>query len=291
MTDLSNWVPLSRRSGKLPEEALIDGVPRHLWVPLTDWLGGVSVDLRNLGLRLRVTWEPGDILTQHDEQARLFVKAILKGLNPEETMLDAIEGALVSMSSRAKAQSTAADRKRMREYLMDKAFRLDEVLELGGSRWISNDNASLLVERVEPAVAQIVEAATTLTQRSSASEHLRAAWAGAYGRHPNPGDSFGESIKAVEAAAATVVTPNDLKATLGKIIGELKSNRALWHFAIAPGRIEPVLVTAEALWNGQTDRHGGVKRTVPIEPEAARAAVTAAATLVHWFASGQVVRK
>jgi hypothetical protein len=206
-------------------------------------------------------------------------------------MLDAIEAALVWGANRAQEQYTAKDRKIAREYHTERAMRLDEILALGGSRWTSNDDGTLLVERVEPAVVQTVEAAISLAAKSSASDHLRAAWAGAYGRKPNPGDSYGESIKAVEAAAIPVVTPNDLKATLGTIIGHLKANRTKWHFAIAPRDIEPVIVAADTLWKGQTDRHAGVKKTVAVEPNAARAAVVSASTLVHWFAGGFVTRK
>jgi hypothetical protein len=46
----------------------------------------------------------------------------------------------------------------------------------------------------------------------------------------------------------------------------------------------------EALWVGQSDRHGGNLPPVPVTTEAAQAAVLMATTLVQWFQSGAVRR-
>jgi hypothetical protein len=58
------------------------------------------------------------------------------------------------------------------------------------------------------------------------SEHLRAAWAGVYNLNPNPTAGYDHAVNAVEAAAWPVVTPDDEKATLGKIISASETEEA-----------------------------------------------------------------
>jgi hypothetical protein len=47
----------------------------------------------------------------------------------------------------------------------------------------------------------------------------------------------------------------------------------------------------EAVWNGQTDRHGGVRPTVAVTYAASESAFYAATTLVQWFTTGAVAKK
>jgi hypothetical protein len=54
-----------------------------------------------------------------------------------------------------------------------------------------------------------------------------------------------------------------------------------------PVATHPTLVSMlEALWVGQSDRHGGNLPPIPVTTEAAQAAVLMATTLVQWFQSG-----
>jgi hypothetical protein len=106
--------------------------------------------------------------------------------------------------------------------------------------------------------------------------------------------AYSESIKAVESAAHAVIQPNNAKATLGTMLGELKNARHKFSCTIpaptAGDPIAPAEAMMRALWEGQTSRHGGQSGTVPETLEAARAGVHLAATLVQWFVSGAVVR-
>jgi hypothetical protein len=167
---------------------------------------------------------------------------------------------------------------------------LERLLALAGSSWRVADDGRSLERRVDETVAGA--AATAATPGTSASQHLAEAWKAAYGRRPDPSQAYSEAIKAVEAAAAPVITPNDRRATLGTIRGALRSAPDRWNLAIqrSTGPFDATTLDAmlTLLWEGQTDRHGGINPTVPIELDAAQAAVHLAATLVQWFESGAV---
>jgi hypothetical protein len=117
--------------------------------------------------------------------------------------------------------------------------------------------------------------------------HLTSAWNHAFGRNPDPSRAYAESIKAVEAAAIPVVSPNNSKATLGTVLGDLKAAPQKWQLVlsrpsttgIAP--VEVVTHLVSLLWANQTDRHAPVQ---PIDQSQAEEAVHIALMLVHTFA-------
>ena len=171
---------------------------------------------------------------------------------------------------------------------------LRTVLSFSNSAYTVSSDSGLLEMRVTDGVAESVKRAIDAGSSSSSGSHLTAAWNAAYGRTPDPTKAYSEAIKAVEAAATPVLTPNDLKATLGRLCGQLKENKASWRFVIASqgeAGIDTVLSMMSILWNGQTSRHGGVVPTVNETPEQAKAAVLLSATLVQWFASGAIQRR
>ncbi|MEU6059173.1 hypothetical protein [Streptomyces sp. NPDC047097] len=99
-----------------------------------------------------------------------------------------------------------------------------------------------------------------------------------------------EAVEAVKAAAHAVVQPDNAKAALGTVPGEIGNARHTFATVIPAAAAGDPIAVAEAmtpaLWPGQTSRHGGQSGTVPDAPEAARAAVHLAAALVRWFISG-----
>ena len=77
---------------------------------------------------------------------------------------------------------------------------------------------------------------------------------------------------------------------------DLKQAPGKWELAIlgpdrAPRDISSLLAMLELLWQGQSDRHGGVAPTVPIPSDAADMAVHLAVSLVQWFQSGAVRKR
>jgi hypothetical protein len=281
---IKGWKPLvERESGA--EESLYDGVPSHIERPILDWLRSwASHDiLTAVCMRVRVPYA----CTVRPEDSYYREQALLGGLqttgNAPKALLSVVEGVLYA---RVHEEPSYRGAKNYGKRAIDS---LSEILDFGGSKWrVEGDH---LEARVDDAVRAAVEKARHESKATSASEHLGNAWLALYGRNPNPAHAYAEAIKAVEASAAPVVTPNDMKAQLGKIRGELDAHAPVWRFSIAPRDISAVTSAMTTLEQGQTDRHGGNLPTQTIDPRAAEAAVLLAATLVHWFATGAVQRR
>lgn len=168
------------------------------------------------------------------------------------------------------------------------AAELDEVLTQGNSIYRVRDDCTGLELRVVPEVRQQVQAVVDAAA-GSPGVHLATAWNEAYGRNTDPVKAYSEAIKAIEAAAAPVVSPSNGKATLGTIIRDIGAKPAKWQLAIRPndeGGVDEVRRMMKLLWEGQTSRHGGITPTQPETAEAARAAVLLAAVLVQFCVSG-----
>ncbi|MEU4729603.1 hypothetical protein [Streptomyces sp. NPDC023588] len=179
-----------------------------------------------------------------------------------------------------------------------RADALGVTLDSAGSAYRVDEAARGLEERVTPAVRDAVRQtmadAATQTASGSAADHLVAAWQAAYGRNPDPVRAYSESIKAVESAAHATIQPNNAKATLDTMLGEIGNARHKLSTAIpttSGDPIAPVEAMMRMLWVGQTSRHGAQSATVAETLEAARAGFHLAAALVQWFVSGAVTRK
>ncbi|MFB7957851.1 hypothetical protein [Streptomyces sp. NPDC056045] len=273
----------SVRTGLAPapeHDGPFDGVPDHLLAPLQQWVKGVLGDRRPRGeeqaisicLQLRIP----PSRSHHGEA--LYAKPLAQAAGAR--LLDVVDKLLQA--------ETAHD------YEIN---QLGRILDDAGSAYRINEAADGLEERVTPAVRDavlhtIAEAAGA-PAAGSAADHLAAAWRAAYGRNPDPVRAYSEAVKAVESAAHAVVQTNHPKATLGSMLGELKTARHKFA-AVIPDPdgdpLAPVEAMMRALWKGQTSRHGAKDATVPETPETARAGVHLAATLVQWFLSGAVTR-
>ncbi|MDV5142898.1 hypothetical protein R1T08_00790 [Streptomyces sp. SBC-4] len=258
-----------------------EGVPEHLlgplqqWVPmaLRDFIGMLKEDLaRSICLRVRI----GAVRNDY-------------GLNYTAPLAQAVGTQLLDVVDQILLAGVPDE---------DVREELSRTLDDAGSVYRINDAGNGLEERVTPAVRDavrqsITEAADQQTA-GSAADHLEAAWKAAYGRSPQAVRAYSEAIKAVESAAHAIVEPNNKKATLGSMLGEIKNARHKFSTAIpVPAAGNPIAV-AEAMmraqWEGQTSRHGGQTPTPSETLESARAGVHLAATLVQWFVSGAVVR-
>lgn len=159
---------------------------------------------------------------------------------------------------------------------------------LASSAWNvgSRDGFSGLVRRVPEPVQEAADRAMML---GSAGELLAEAWNACFGRSNDPEEAYEKAIKSVEEAAATTVSPKNLKATLGTMIRDMNA-QGDWKLDL-PGRAQDVPVSMmEALWTGQESRHGGNGYRVPTQAEA-EAAVLLAVPLVQWFTSGAISRR
>jgi len=92
----------------------------------------------------------------------------------------------------------------------------------GSARTVGEDEAGrpCLQRRVDETSEAIAK--DSVSKHGNAASHLRAAWHKVYGRKPDASGACREAVRAVEAAAKPVVTPNDPIATLGKMIKAMR---------------------------------------------------------------------
>lgn len=212
-----------------------ENVPEHLQQPLQEWVG-YALDTDDLGdhtdeeavertlcLRLRISpSKQGRFSTYH--------AALTTAVGPR--LLDVIDAVLAY-----KAECGAED--------PDAIRRLTAILDDAGSAYCVAESGDGLEERVSPAVRDAVRRtiadAAAEQSAGSAADHLTTAWQAAYGRSPNAVRAYSEAIKAVESAAHAVVQPNNAKATLGTMLGEINNARHKFATALStPARNDPV---------------------------------------------------
>ena len=95
-----------------------------------------------------------------------------------------------------------------------------------------------------------------------------------------------------------VVSPNNSKATLGTMLGDMKNAPDKFSVAMHPidNTVSPfdiVRSMCQFLWKSQPERHGTPEGRAhsKVSQKAAEGATHLAVTLVQWFSSGVVSRK
>lgn len=152
------------------------------------------------------------------------------------------------------------------------------------------DDVYRLRRRVPEGVEELAEASKQ-SAPVLAGQHLGKAWSEAYALTPNTSVVMAEAIKAVEAAAHPVITPNAKKVRLGMITQTIKDQPG-WTLALPnrddghPNHKAVLVGMLETLIIAQADRHGGAAPSVLV----AQGHVQLASTLVQWFSAGVVVR-
>lgn len=169
---------------------------------------------------------------------------------------------------------------------------LEKILADSGSAW---EVTALDVKDGRPGHKHLVltrrdlaEAKLAITdireQNNRAGSFLADAWKAVAAREPQPGEAYDKAVKAIEAAAQPVVSPNNTTATLGTIIRDMETKPAKWTFAL--GDLETVIAMMKLVWTNHF-RHGTQPRDDHI-PEEADAAVHLALPLVRFFVGGLI---
>ena len=297
-SDRDDWLPLSRRDAPARPGALLEGVPEHLDRPLVEWgiayLDGHQELLKRVALQLRMSPEGQD--------AEHFIAAARS--ENSSRLLDLLDAAIhLDLSLRWELDVRGPTDNRMEASLADwisdyrwekggraePLERLDEMLADGGSAYEVDWHRRRLVRRVDAVVA----AAGEMVMANQQSNHLRAAWTAAYGRHPDPDKAYDEAVRAVEAAAIPVLLPNGSRETLGKALAHIRQASHKWQLAIEGrngGAVDPLVAMIQLLWEGQ-QRHAGAPTSRPQRQDEAEMAVHLATTIVHWFATGGIRRR
>jgi len=112
---------------------------------------------------------------------------------------------------------------------------------------------------------------------------------------PQPDLGYRKAIEAVEAVVLPIAVPNDDTATLGKAIGQMRT-QGDWKLPFIREHAQNpsegvVLGMMQALWSGHSDRHPGTASYILSTQEAAEAAVSLAVTLVSLFSNGGIQRR
>lgn len=287
------WEPLSIREGFRDRgdfDVLHERVPEWLIASLQDWFEDYyegAPDYYDMDRVIRYAERTLRRRLGDDWSAATHPK------NPDEDLLDLVDF-LLGYAIKQFTQVLTDPEGNTYTTGEDMASRLESILEDAGSAWMVDvtDTDARLVRRLAP---EVVEAAKlAIAQEDRAAIHLREAWTDVFGRAPDPSDGYRQAVKAVEAVAQPVISPEDTTATLGKMIAAVRSKPEKWqvdlqHFDPAK-QVEQVVGMMELLWKGQHDRHGTSDDDAPFnvsQPEA-EAAMHLAITLVQWFRSGVI---
>jgi len=292
------WHPLSRREAPDGPQ-LQTGISRPMEKALRDWILDV-INKRRLDEQRLIVRCDLDLDARADDQ--LDEAEQVAFLARKEKLWDLIDAVLDLAALRKPAQPVAgvgfwlvqAERQK---WQLEVRRPLQVILDDAGSIFTVRKDGAALEQRMDPAVAALLEdaaAAADRPDRGSATRHLLQAREAAYARTPDTVKAYGEAIKAVEAAAHATLQPKHAKATLGTMLGEYKQIRGKLTTPIARPTgetgIEAVESLMDILWAGQTSRHGNLEVTRDETPEEAIEAVHIAALLVQLFASGAIRR-
>jgi hypothetical protein len=286
MTDelVTRWRPLSVRESDdhAGYDALHPGVPSWLRAWLWEWvaerIGDGNPTLAQIERVFRIDSIPEDI-SYGDAVYHLRRRAY----QDSEFFLDIVD--------------YVASKLRLEFIPVAEANQLATMLDEAGSEWTLDDSSGRygLVRRVPLEVRAAAD--QIMNTGDKAALHLRLAWNAVYGRHPDAGKGYGEAIKAMEVATIPVVCPSNLRATLGRVINDLRAKPDKWVVNLkhpTPDRqAETVADMLDLVWKGQSDRHGDPDPSAPISvsQEQAEAAVHLAVTVVQWFNTGVVTAR
>jgi len=302
-----SWKPLSVREGRTPAgeyDGPHDGIPEWMFGPLWGWVvgryptlrragvffpGAVAVegsvdDYRRIASALRMNIE--DASEPHPRNATGLQARLLERLRTEpHRLLDVADYWLRTVDFKESFRGHDAAR-----------GDLQDILAAAGSVYHVQEDSPPYLGRVVGTATQAA-ADTLIASSGRPGEHLALAWRAIFGRPARAGEGYRECIRAVEAAAIPVVSPNNAKATLGTVIGELRNAPDKWRVALhgsSPAdQVAAVTSMLDLLWKGQRDRHGSPDLAVPVSVtlEQAEAALYLTLPLVKFFAAGVVAAR
>ena len=264
---------------EVPEQALLEGIPEWMRPSIERFIAQkiTGRDVAETGLPFHAKMHTVNAIERY-LQVQLeqsspvnTYRHIMRYILDDEQCLDVIEAILATDAHV--------------EYLLSP---LNNILTTSGSKWIAvmqDSGQATLEERVsesaQNALAIAIKESDTTTQ-----QFLKTAWGSAFGRSPDASSAYSNSIKAIEAAAWPTITPNDNKATLGTMLGAIRSNIGKWKTATTdkdPDQgITAIKDIMQLIWDGQTDRHGTAHPVTPSQ-EAAEQDVLYAVVVCNFF--------
>lgn len=269
---VGDWEPLGIRMGWRVDEAPYEGIPDHLKATLETWC------MSNLGVDARSP--------QNREMRQRTCSLIASKLRLDLSDASHLVGNLIAIGDYDPHRLFEIIDMHLKMTRGYGATDLDTLLAVGGSVWTLDGEHRGLERRVDPSEKEAY--LRTVSPSDDASEHLRSAWAEAFGVTPNPSRAWSDAIKAVEALLWGLVIPKNDKATLGSIISAVDAAPKKWAFRLSPsgsvGGVAAFTQTLRFIWPNP-DRHGSGTVRVPDQHEA-EDVVRTAVLVVGWLRNG-----
>ncbi|KQQ68445.1 hypothetical protein [Microbacterium sp. Leaf320] len=277
------WIPFGADESSYP--ALVDGIPPWLESPLAEWFMSEFYEeyQEDSGLLVRADrmrrFDFASRATPYTDHLRSYGPGQVWNMLREWEKFRFLDWLIRDNVTQGE----------------DGNEELEELLRDGGSKWrvgVRRGEAGL-EERVAQGVAEAAE--SVMATPGHAGELLSAAWHSAFGVSPDPERAYSKAIKAVEAAAIPVVSPNNTSATLGSVLAQMRDQRD-WKLELTReestnSSAGTLLGMVQTLWKGQNDRHAGAAGYTASTRAEAEAAVMLAVPLVQWFGSGAIARR
>jgi hypothetical protein len=300
MNSDDRWVPLSARAsetGATEFTRLHSGVPAWMRESLWEWFSKrISVRLSS-GRSGRGYMAPSGAAIREIERVCRVDSAWNGG--PDYTdLLSGLSALRRVLYSNEMAYLTAVDFQlsKLSEQNAAEMQELETILRDSASEWrvgIVNSKPGL-VQRIDQTVQTAAE--EIVAGGTRAGDLLAHAWRHAFSMTRDPSAAYRCAVRAIEAAAAPILTPDDPRPSLGKMNAVLRDGMSKWDFAFTvDSAVEPKVVLLQMMqliWTNEYSRHVDADDTVPlhVSQEEAESAVVLALTLVNWFTSGSIKR-
>jgi|GEM_PF-1131691 hypothetical protein len=286
---------LSVRRGYQPEFSQETGVPDFLWPYLRTWIGKAVENNENSSKIM--------LLLSLDLHIDIGNNIPLYGLYSESSYglcMEPITQFLDNLYSDVNFESGKAELLILD--VIDWLLRndcgskdaLEMILSRAGHELRVSPEGDCLVERIDPvnwnSYGEVVRPA------DKASRLMQDAWALAFGRDPNPLEAWSDAIKSIETLLKPIVSPDDSKATIGKMIAALRDKPEKWVCSLPDRKygtkdnkitkrgIEILIDTLNVI-GYQPNRHGN-ETTDAVDDITIRSILFLSVTVLGWLRDG-----
>ena len=286
---------LSVLRGHQPEFSQVTGIPDFLWLYLRNWIGEVIYNNENSSKIMR--------LLSLDLHIDIGNNIPLYGLYSESSYGLCMEPVSQFLNTLYLEINSECEKVELLildviDWLLGHSCGSKEELELilsrAGHELRVSPEGDRLVERIDPvnwnSYGEVVRPA------DEASRLMQDAWALAFGRDPNPSEAWSDAIKSIETLLKPIFSPNDSKATIGKMIAALRDKPEKWVCSlpdrkyrtkddeITKNGIEILIDTLNVI-GYQPNRHGSETKDI-VDCITIRSVLFLSVTVLGWLRDG-----